>query len=369
MSSHVPFLAVRPDDQFDTDVKKTPRIPRSLRANASPSSKRMDSPPPLTPRTYAASRIPAAIRFPLVLILSFSLSTLLHSLAAEYTGLQLASASRALDQDWQIATLVGWKVTELTTAWIAGYDYEDIAALTILTNQPYYYLVNAFYGVDLFAVALSLAFDVVVIAIPFALLRPLTRAHDPNAPRSVNQVLATDWQIMMWSAALGATVYAVAFSITYYAHFTSFMVVHFDDIPNVGARDSTVGQLMQLFGATGIAAMLFLFRPAISAAGKPQLTEQRHRSRKAKKFNPETATLGETFAYNLGYGPSGFSHRVEVLLKRTLVVAAFTFANTFVRVYGTVDKSDATGALAYGGIWAAAHVLVGVGYGVLSNDE
>lgn len=120
MSSHVPFLAVRPDDQFSTDV--TPR--KSAQANAVTPSTAMDSPPPLTPapRTYAASRIPAAIRFPLVVILSFSLSTLLHSLTAEVSGFQLATASRALNKDWQVASLLGWKVVELFTAWIAGYD-------------------------------------------------------------------------------------------------------------------------------------------------------------------------------------------------------------------------------------------------------
>ena len=120
MSSHVPFLAVRPNDQFSTEV--TPR--KAAQTNAVIPSSPMDSPPPLTPAppTRTASKIPEVIRFPLVVIVSLSLSTLLHTLTAEISGFQLATASRALTEPWQIATLLGWKVVELFVAWTAGYD-------------------------------------------------------------------------------------------------------------------------------------------------------------------------------------------------------------------------------------------------------
>lgn len=136
MSSHVPFLAVRPDDQFSTEVKRTARtsITKSSSAstNAIAPAQPMDSPPPLTsaPRTYAASRIPSVIRFPLLVILSFALATTLHTLAAGVHGLSLATASRSLQEPWQIGTLLGWKVLELLVAWVAGYDctYSHILA-------------------------------------------------------------------------------------------------------------------------------------------------------------------------------------------------------------------------------------------------
>ena len=122
MASHVPFLAVRPDDQFSTDVK-TRDFTAHTNAVAAPIPA-MDAPPRLTtaPRTYAASRLPAFVRFPLVVILSFSLSSLFHSLTADFAGYQLATASRDLPEDWQVASLMGWKLTELLTAWYAGYD-------------------------------------------------------------------------------------------------------------------------------------------------------------------------------------------------------------------------------------------------------
>lgn len=110
MASHVPFLAVRPDDQYATDIK-----PSSSPAGA------MDArpEPPIIP---TVTRIPHAVRLPAVCALSLGLSVLLHSITASITGLELATASRDATQTWQVATLLGWKVVQLAGAWAAGYD-------------------------------------------------------------------------------------------------------------------------------------------------------------------------------------------------------------------------------------------------------
>jgi hypothetical protein len=181
-----------------------------------------------------------------------------------------------------------------------------------------------------------------------------------------------DWQIMLLTAGLGSTVYAITFYLSYFANLGVFLITHFENMSTMSAHDSTIPQLLQLFAATGFAAMLFLFRPTIAAAGAMALREAKSRAGsrgKPKKFNPETATLGETFAYNLGYGESGWSHRAEVLVKRTAVLALSTFVNTVVRVYGTVEGTDVGGAAGYASLWAGANVLVGVAYGMLSNEE
>ena len=384
MSSHVPFLAVRPDDQFSSDVK--PKKPsKSSVANAVALSQSMDSPPPLTPapKVKEVARIPASLRFPILCLLSFSLSTLFHTLTADITGIQLATASRAAHSPWEISVLLGWRLFGLLTAWVAGYDCkikqyvcgdsianfdgtdEDLTALTLLVNQPYYYLLHAFWSVELVSVAISLIFDVAVVAVPFALLRPLNRRLEPNTPRTTNQALATDWQIMVLTAVLGATVYAVTFFLSYQTNFSVFLINHFDDLPTLEAHDSTIPQLLQLFVVTGCSAMLFLFRPTIAASGKalPQ-----PRTRKPRKFNPETATLSETLAHNIKFIEAGWSQRTVILARRTAVLTLCTLANTFVRVYGTVEGTDILGSLGYGGLWSAATILVGVSYGLLSQE-
>jgi len=190
-----------------------------------------------------------------------------------------------------------------------------------------------------------------------------------------NQALAMDTQIMVLTSALAATIYAVAFYLEHqFFHLGEFLITHFDNLATMAAHDTTVAQLIPLFAILGLAASFFLFRPTIAAAGISPLRDQKTRgslsaARAPKRFNPATATLGETFAYNLGYGTSGWSRRAEVLAKRTAVLALGTLVNNAVRVFATVDGTDVGGALGYAGIWAFASVLLGVAYGALSHEE
>jgi hypothetical protein len=76
------------------------------------------------PKQSSVSRLPAAVRFPLVVIVAFGLSATLHSLSADYTGPDLAAVSRNLTETWQIGAMVAWKLAELSIAWYACYDCE-----------------------------------------------------------------------------------------------------------------------------------------------------------------------------------------------------------------------------------------------------
>ena len=168
---------------------------------------------------------------------------------------------------------------------------------------------------------------------------------------------------------LAASVYAVTFSLLYYFDLGVFLISHFDNIPSLdSAHEKNLPKMLALFAGSGIGAMLFLFRPTIAAAGKPTLIETKVKGRKVKKFNAETATLGETIAHNLGIDIH-LSHRAEVLARRAAVLIACTLGNTFIRIFGTVEGSDVVGALGYAGLWATAHALVGVAYAWLGNEQ
>lgn len=56
-----------------------------------------------------ASKLPTPLRFPLLVVLSLSLSSLLYSFSAEFTMGELASVSRSLNEWWEVGLLVGWK--------------------------------------------------------------------------------------------------------------------------------------------------------------------------------------------------------------------------------------------------------------------
>lgn len=85
---------------------------------------------PSSSKAYAPTRLPAAVRLPLVCVLALALSMLLNTLISQYTGIQLAAPSRYLIEEWKIGAVLGWRVAQIVTAWVAGYDWIDLTALT-----------------------------------------------------------------------------------------------------------------------------------------------------------------------------------------------------------------------------------------------
>jgi hypothetical protein len=68
------------------------------------------------------SQIPSALRFPLVVILSFTLSSLLFSIVAEVTAGDLAAISKHTESWVEITGLLAWKVVQLAVCWFQGFD-------------------------------------------------------------------------------------------------------------------------------------------------------------------------------------------------------------------------------------------------------
>lgn len=111
MSSHVPFLALRPDDQFSAEVKTRDFAHQ-------PSATTMD---PTELPVPAPSRLPSFLRLPLVVVSSLTISAFAYSALADLTGLELAAVSRDLTAEWQVAAVVGWKLLSLLIAFSSRY--------------------------------------------------------------------------------------------------------------------------------------------------------------------------------------------------------------------------------------------------------
>lgn len=118
MTSHVPFLAVRPDAQYSSEV--TTRDFADTNGIIDMETVRVT--PAQAARAISDSRVPTVVKFPLLVTLTFSLSSLLYSLVADFTGPELASVSRDLTAGWHIAVMVGWKLVELGIAWYMRFD-------------------------------------------------------------------------------------------------------------------------------------------------------------------------------------------------------------------------------------------------------
>ena len=113
MASHVPFLALRPDDQFSAEVKT-----RDFATDPATTSAMDPTEAPLP----APSRLPGWVRLPLVVVSSLTISAFAYSALADLTGLELAAVSRDLTSEWEVAAVVGWKVVSLLIAYSSGYD-------------------------------------------------------------------------------------------------------------------------------------------------------------------------------------------------------------------------------------------------------
>ena len=57
-----------------------------------------------------SSKLPMLIRFPLLVLLSASLSALMYAQAAQYVDPNLALVSRNLGEWWEVGALVAWRV-------------------------------------------------------------------------------------------------------------------------------------------------------------------------------------------------------------------------------------------------------------------
>jgi len=81
------------------------------------------------------SKLPAELRFPLVLALNLSLSALLYSFASEFTAGDLSSVSRSINTWWEIGTLVAFRVVELAVGWWGEYDGESVPVGNSLAHE------------------------------------------------------------------------------------------------------------------------------------------------------------------------------------------------------------------------------------------
>jgi hypothetical protein len=72
--------------------------------------------------TRPTSSLPAQVRLPLVILLNFSFSFLLSSVAAVLSGHELGTVSRKDPNLIQAFALLLWRAIELGIGWYLGYD-------------------------------------------------------------------------------------------------------------------------------------------------------------------------------------------------------------------------------------------------------
>ncbi|KAA6407937.1 MAG: hypothetical protein FRX48_08288 [Lasallia pustulata] len=291
---------------------------------------------PLPSAPISTTMLPAALRFPLLVLFSLTLSSIFYTLSSAFTAGDLSSVSRSLNEWWEVAGLVAWKTTELAIGWWGEYDGIDLASLTVLSHFPPLYLLTTFYAIRPTTILASLAIDTLTTYIPFRLLRPIHPTHAPSPPpRSIsNRPIIHDSSVLLWTTLLAAAIHAVLLYLSLITWLPLHLVLHFDGLRDISAaHGAALPYLLAASLPLGYAAREFLFTPATGA--RRDLAEL-----KATAFNPETASLAETLWYNFW----GFSKRTRTLVVRTATLVAVVGVHTWVQVFVTVEGTEAYGA-------------------------
>ncbi|KAI9824144.1 MAG: hypothetical protein M1826_007458 [Phylliscum demangeonii] len=298
---------------------------------------------------------PSSLHFPLLVLSSLALSSVLYTIAARYSDGELGGVSRRLTEWWEVAGLVGWKAVELGIGWWSNYDGIDLASLTLLSHLPPLYLLTSFYQVRPITAVISLAIDILATYVPFRLLRPLLPAHKAATTRArvPNRSIITDLPVRVVTTLLAAAIYSVTVFASYRTWLPVHLVTHFDGLRDISAAHSPVlPWLFASFLPVGYAAHEFLFTPFTGSSSDPK-------DRVVPAFNPVTATLGETLRYNLW----GYSRRSKFIITRTLTLMAVTGLHTWLHTFITLDGAESAGAVGWSSVWVLAVAVTGFAFG------
>ncbi|OHE94652.1 hypothetical protein CORC01_10053 [Colletotrichum orchidophilum] len=304
------------------------------------------------------SHLPTAVQFPLVTVLSFSISSLCYSFLSEWSRGELAGISKSLDTWGEVATLAGWRVFELALGWFGNFDSYDLAALNLLAHGPPVYLIATFYNISTATAISALGIEILSTFLPFQLLRPLSGAH-AGAKNVANREILTDIPIQIYTTILSAAIYSLTLFTAYKTYLPTTLVLYFQGLPSLApAYTTNFLATLPVTVAFGVAAKSFIFTPFVA-------TGETSEDEKLAAFDPATATLGETLAWNIW----GYTTREKVVILRTAVAMVVTGVNTYLQTFMTVNGVESYGASVYAGAWVAAAFFTGIGLGFVGGGD
>lgn len=237
----------------------------------------------------------------------------------------------------------------------------DIASLTLLSHAPHLYLLTSFYRIRPTTAITCLLVDTLSTYIPFRLLRDPSATHRSVTPKSTvaNRSLINDSSVRIYTSLLAAAIYAVVVFGSLGSWLPLYLVLHFDGLRDISAaHGAALPKLIVLSLPVGWAAREFIFTP--STGSRPDSYDAQLAS-----FDPETATLRETFLYNVW----GYSKRTRTLIKRTLTLAAITGLHNWLQTYVAIEGTESSGAAVWSAVWALAAVVTGAAFWWVGDVE
>lgn len=230
-----------------------------------------------------------------------------------------------------------------------------------MSHSPHFYLLGAFYNISPITIITCLTVDSLTAYIPFSLLRNTLPTHQWRATRGTvaDRVVVNDLPTRLLVSILAAAIYGLAVLGSFASWLPVYLVIHFDGIRDISAaHNANLPLLISLFLPIGAAAGEFLFRAS-------QGTKSDAHDVHTASFNPETASLSQTIAYNFW----GFSARTRSLIKRTATVAVITGVHTWLQTYVAIEGVEAYGAAGWAAVWSSAAALTGLAFWWVGNVE
>ena len=235
---------------------------------------------------------------------------------------------------------------------------------------------------------MCLGIDVVTTALPFRLLRSRTSTHStpPTTGSSsrgsgaaaavTNRAVVHDRTVRLCTWLLATCIYSTVVLLSSRTWLPSFLVVHFDGLRSLARlHASEIPRLLLFMSPLGWAMQDFVFTAVTTAvptgkdgrAGSAPTTSSTimassSSSTDMSSFDPASATLSETFWYNVFFWRR-WDGRTKVLLERMVTVVAVAAVNTSAQTFNTLEGADISGAVGWAGMWAVANVVVSFVFG------
>ncbi|KAH9873211.1 hypothetical protein J1614_005609 [Plenodomus biglobosus] len=311
------------------------------------------------------SRLPSAIRFPMLVVLNMGINALLREYTQNFLAPELGAVSKVPtvhDDDvfslYSPAARALMRVVTIWMTWYLNYDFVDVAALTVLTQAPYFYLLSTYYEISTLTVAAHLNIEVLSFAIPTYLLRARSVVHKRNAPLR-NRYLINSVQVQLSSTFLATGVYVVVLWAGLKTGVLNSFLIRYFDVTTVeyAYLETPVSVAGKIF-PVGVAVKEFLLNPSIAAeppSGAASPTET---------FDAAIATLPQTVKHNIW----GFDRRTRTLIIQTLILNAFVFGTTLQKGM-TLNGTEVVGAVGYAGMWVLANTVVALWFGWIGDTS
>ena len=236
-----------------------------------------------------------------------------------------------------------------------------------LTQLPTYTLLSSFYKIRPTTIVIAYAITLFSCTIPFVFFRCSAHVHDlARAPLNAvaNRSILQDRATAFYTTVVATTIFTTTLNLSYATWLPAYLVVHFENIPDISLTHAGAAALPVLFLnllPAGWAAKDFLFVSSAGARDDSGSNREKQSSGDGKTQSYLCAVYCRTWG--------ALSTKQRTLIQRTAILAVMTSLSTVVQLVGTLQGIDIQGASAWASVWSAAILVIGLMFGWIEGVD